>query len=227
MPVVKSQPSFLCHMPRSSERRTWRNVLRFAPQPLSQATVRRYYDHYRAEAGLPMRCDNPNCSFHSAALVWNDKLLPLILDHVDGVRADNRPRKLRYLCPKCDAQLPTRGGRNKGRVSVNTGGYVVRRGDGKKDYTLVPEPGSFGLAGGEPALTVVRKKGPRKRGRSAEKGSPRKRGRGGDKGTGVVIAIMHNHANSPGNALAATPNCSDPAYDAAGNLTTLPKPSGE
>jgi len=144
-------------MPRSSKRRTWQNVLRFADHPLSQATVRRYYDQYRADAGLPMRCDNPNCSFHSAALVWNDKLLPLILDHVHGVHTDNRPTKLRYLCPNCDAQLPTRGGRNKGRVSVSTGGYVLRRPDGKKDYNLVADPGSFRLVGGEAALTVVRK----------------------------------------------------------------------
>ncbi|MCY2953316.1 MAG: hypothetical protein NTU53_15255 [Planctomycetota bacterium] len=157
MTVVKSQASFLCHMPTSSERRTCRNVLRFALQSLSQATVRRYYDQYREEKGIPKQCDNPNCSFHNGPLVWNDKLLPLILDHVDGVRADNRPSKLRYLCPNCDAQLPTRGGRNKGRVSVNTGGYVVRRRDGKKDYTLVAEPGSFRIAGGEVALTVVRR----------------------------------------------------------------------
>jgi len=39
------------------------------------------------------------------------------------------------------------------------------------------------------------------------------------------IDTDNNHANTPGNAISGTPNWSDPAYDAAGNMTTLPKPS--
>ena len=43
--------------------------------------------------------------------------LPLILDHANGVRHDNRPDNLRYLCPNCDSlQTVTRGGANRGRV---------------------------------------------------------------------------------------------------------------
>ena len=38
---------------------------------------------------------------------WNDKPLPLELDHVDG-NHDNRSRdNLRFLCPNCHAQTPT------------------------------------------------------------------------------------------------------------------------
>src|SRR5262249_46297092 len=54
--------------------------------------------------------------FYTKPLVWNGESLPLILDHKEGNRLDNRPEKLRYLCPNCDSQLTTRGGLNKGRV---------------------------------------------------------------------------------------------------------------
>jgi hypothetical protein len=87
--------------------------------------------------------------FHTQDLEWNGHSLPLILDHVDGVNVDNRPHKLRYLCPNCDAQLETRGGRNKGRVTVSTGGFARRAIDGKRHYTLVAESGSYHLTGVE------------------------------------------------------------------------------
>lgn len=76
-------------------------------------------------------------------MVWNGQALPLVLDHIDGVRQDNRPDRLRYLCPNCEAQLPTRGGRNKGRVTTSSGGFAIKRPDGRRDYTLIAEPGLF------------------------------------------------------------------------------------
>jgi len=76
--------------------RTWRDVLRF-DEKVSRATVRKYYDQYREENGLPRRCDNPACCFHTGELVWNGKELRLTLDHIKGVSRGNRPKNLQLL----------------------------------------------------------------------------------------------------------------------------------
>jgi len=44
-------------------------------------------------------CKNPG--------VWNNKPLPLILDHINGINNDNRLENLRFLCSNCDSLLPT------------------------------------------------------------------------------------------------------------------------
>jgi len=57
----------------------------------------------------------------------------MTLDHVEGNRFDNSPYSLRYLCPNCDSQQPTRGGKNKGRVTGRTeDGYTLNNKDGSK-----------------------------------------------------------------------------------------------
>ena len=99
--------------------------------PKSQATIKRHYEKWRSEQGIPARCDNEKCQFFEGNLVWNDSELPLILDHDNGNSKDNQPRNLRYLCPNCDAQLPTRGGGNVGRVrNESEVGYQIRNKDG-------------------------------------------------------------------------------------------------
>jgi hypothetical protein len=110
---------------------SWQEVLRLHPKKRSQSTIRRFYDIWRKEQGLPLRCDNPDCQFHTAPLLWNGKSLKLILDHVEGNRYDNHPSSLRYLCPNCDSQLPTRGGANRGRVKeVSEDGCILRNRNG-------------------------------------------------------------------------------------------------
>jgi hypothetical protein len=89
--------------------------------------VRKYYDQYREENGLPRRCDNPACCFHTGELVWNGKELRLRLDHIKGVSRGNRPKNLQLLCPNCESQTKTRGGKNKGRVEMNTYLGALRR----------------------------------------------------------------------------------------------------
>lgn len=45
---------------------------------------------------------------------WNNKPITLIVDHIDGNAGNNLPENLQLLCPNCNSQTPTFGGRNKG-----------------------------------------------------------------------------------------------------------------
>ncbi len=46
---------------------------------------------------------------------WNDKTLILHLDHLNGIRKDNRIENLRILCPNCHSQTETYCGKNIGK----------------------------------------------------------------------------------------------------------------
>jgi hypothetical protein len=120
-------------MPRT--KRAWQDVLRYDCQNKpSQSTLKRYYNEWRRENGLPAeRCDNPECVFYKKKLEWNGKPLTLTLDHRNGNPYENSPSNLRYLCPNCDSQLPTKGGRNKGRVRARQ----------EMGYTLVDAVSKF------------------------------------------------------------------------------------
>jgi hypothetical protein len=102
--------------------------LQYSKDPPSRSAVRRYYRGYRAENGIPERCDNTACQFHTGPLQWCGKPLPLILDHKDGCENNNSPDNLRLLCPNCDSQQRlTRGGANHGRVQDRgEHGYSIR-----------------------------------------------------------------------------------------------------
>lgn len=59
------------------------------------------------KAGLKeKRCE------HCSNTQWMGKDVPLQLDHINGIRSDNRIENLRVLCPNCHALTPTWGGRN-------------------------------------------------------------------------------------------------------------------
>lgn len=57
------------------------------------------------------------CSCCGQLPVWHGEPLVLVLDHINGHRADNRLRNLRLLCPNCNSQQSTFAGRNRGRVA--------------------------------------------------------------------------------------------------------------
>ena len=114
------------------------DVLCYSTKPRDRKTVRRYYIKWRQRRNTPERCDNMQCMFHDDPLEWNSCPLPLILDHVNGNRSDNSPDNLRFLCPNCDSQLPTKGGRNKGRIrNKSVRGYEVKHRDGTRDAKVV------------------------------------------------------------------------------------------
>ena len=121
-----------------------KEVLRFDIKPKNRATVRRYYEAWRKANGLPYRCDNKECQFHEGNLIWNAQQLNMILDHENGNSNDNRAENLRYLCPNCDSQLPTRGGRNKGRIiNESDGGFQVKHRNGKLDTLVAAKTREF------------------------------------------------------------------------------------
>lgn len=134
-------------MKRAKKRTTWCDALVFSPSN-QRKDVRRYYLEYRREKDIPVRCDNALCMFHAEPLEWNGKRLDLILDHRNGVRGDNRPKNLWFLCPNCDSQQLTRGGRNKNRVQTFYGGHSVVQGDGSVAVTIITMvPGSIEYSG--------------------------------------------------------------------------------
>ncbi|MGZ5096088.1 MAG: HNH endonuclease signature motif containing protein [Burkholderiales bacterium] len=113
-------------------------ILDYSLSPPSRAVVRRAYRRWRQEQNLPYRCDNETCTLHSAEPQWNGKPIVLTLDHVDGNSKNNRPSNLRLLCPNCDAQLPTRGGKNKGRVqSEGVDSYHLVERDGTHEVKVM------------------------------------------------------------------------------------------
>ena len=46
---------------------------------------------------------------------WQNKDIPLVLDHRDGDHLNNTKLNLRLICPNCDALTDTYKGRNKGK----------------------------------------------------------------------------------------------------------------
>jgi transposase-like protein len=64
------------------------------------------------EAGLKAR----RCELCGQGERWRGRAISLILDHVNGVRDDNRLENLRIVCPNCAATLDTHCGRNVNRT---------------------------------------------------------------------------------------------------------------
>jgi transposase-like protein len=72
------------------------------------------------EAGLKQR----QCELCGQGEVWNGRRMSLIIDHVNGVRDDNRLENLRIICPNCAAGLDTHCGR-KNRLEVEPRACLV------------------------------------------------------------------------------------------------------
>jgi hypothetical protein len=46
---------------------------------------------------------------------WNNQVVPLVADHINGNPLDHDPKNLRLVCGNCNMQLPTFAGRNVGK----------------------------------------------------------------------------------------------------------------
>jgi len=127
----------------AKNRYMWRDVLVLGNKDIDRRTLRKYFLEYCKEKHLPYRCAVEECLFHSNPLIWNGDSFELDLDHKNGNRFDNRPQNLRFLCPICHSQEPTRGGSNRGRVSLladpgeePTGkAFSIRNDDDTVDFT--------------------------------------------------------------------------------------------
>ncbi len=75
--------------------------------------------HRLYEAGLKQRA----CEQCGQDEAWRGRRIGLILDHINGVRDDNRLENLQIVCPNCAAALDTHCGRNAriARESVTCG----------------------------------------------------------------------------------------------------------
>lgn len=76
------------------------------------------------EGFLEYKCDE--CGINK----WNDKPLSLHMDHINGIRNDNRLENLRLLCPNCHSQTETYCGRaNKiyNKTCVDCGKKVYKK----------------------------------------------------------------------------------------------------
>ena len=73
----------------------------------SQSTLRKWYIKGNYSPYI--------CSICGQQPFWNGKEMTLILDHINGENHDDRLENLRWVCPNCNQQLPTTGGRNQKR----------------------------------------------------------------------------------------------------------------
>jgi hypothetical protein len=53
------------------------------------------------------------CAICNIGPVWNNKPMPLILDHINGINNDNKLTNLRFVCSNCDSQLDTYKSKNR------------------------------------------------------------------------------------------------------------------
>jgi 5-methylcytosine-specific restriction endonuclease McrA len=72
------------------------------------ATCRTHLKLRLLEAGLL----EPKC-YRCGIDKWCGKPLSVQIDHINGVRNDNRPANLRMLCPNCHSLTPTYGYRKR------------------------------------------------------------------------------------------------------------------
>lgn len=75
---------------------------------ITQKVLRGYIKRHNL---LEYKCVECGCDGH-----WQNGIIALQLDHIDGNNCNNTISNLRYLCPNCHALTETYRGKNKGNV---------------------------------------------------------------------------------------------------------------
>jgi hypothetical protein len=83
------------------------------PRPLEEILVEgsTYSRNHLKDRLYAAGLKQPICELCGQGELWRDRRMALILDHVNGVRDDNRLENLRIVCPNCAATLETHCGR--------------------------------------------------------------------------------------------------------------------
>ena len=89
---------------------------------------------------IPYICIGMNCSisYVNNEPSWANSKLILHLDHINGIRNDNRLENLRWLCPNCHSQTETYCGRNIKRLARKTGIEPVSSNLEVEVQTIIP-----------------------------------------------------------------------------------------
>lgn len=76
-----------------------------ANSPVTQKMLRGYVERHQL---IEYKCSNCGCNGQ-----WQNGIISLELDHIDGDNTNNQLSNLRYLCPNCHALTETYRGKNK------------------------------------------------------------------------------------------------------------------
>lgn len=72
--------------------------------PVSRRTIREYVKRHHL---LEYKCQFCGCDGH-----WQNGIITLEIDHIDGDSTNHELKNLRYLCPNCHALTETYAGKN-------------------------------------------------------------------------------------------------------------------
>lgn len=73
--------------------------------PVTQKVLRGYVERHNM---IKYECSSCGCDGH-----WQNGIISLEIDHIDGDNKNNEISNLRYLCPNCHALTETYRGKNK------------------------------------------------------------------------------------------------------------------